>query len=200
MEGACRSSLSFRAAARFRSSVAAAAPLSFSQSHSRRQSPRQCPLPALWRHQPRGAQPVPATSPGQAKAVHLWLRQHRSVPAETTPHRRHKETPPPSASPPTLLSPKRLARALVKPAEAESDHAAAGLEAWLIEASSCGIAAVQTSAAGLEQDGAAVRAALRLPWSSGQAEGQINRLKLLKRQMYGRASLDLLRRRTLLAA
>ncbi len=45
-----------------------------------------------------------------------------------------------------------------------------------------------------------MRAALRLPWSSGQAEGQINRLKLLKRSMYGRAKLDLLRRRFLLAA
>jgi transposase len=45
-----------------------------------------------------------------------------------------------------------------------------------------------------------VRAALTLPWSSGQAEGQINRLKQLKRAMYGRASLDLLRRRLILAA
>jgi len=41
---------------------------------------------------------------------------------------------------------------------------------------------------------------LRLGWSSGQAEGQITRLKLIKRQMYGRASFDLLRRRILLAA
>jgi len=68
------------------------------------------------------------------------------------------------------------------------------------DARSCGVPAVTTFAAGLEQDGAAVRAALTMPWSSGQAEGQINRLKLLKRQMYGRANLDLLRRRTLLAA
>ncbi len=60
--------------------------------------------------------------------------------------------------------------------------------------------AIQTFAAGLEQDGAAVRAALTEPWSSGQAEGQVNRLKLLKRQSYGRASFDLLRRRVLLAA
>jgi transposase len=45
-----------------------------------------------------------------------------------------------------------------------------------------------------------VRAALTLPWSNGQAEGQINRLKLLKRTMYGRAGLDLLRRRFILAA
>ena len=44
------------------------------------------------------------------------------------------------------------------------------------------------------------RAALTAPWSSGQAEGHITRLKLIKRQMYGRASFDLLRRRILLAA
>ncbi len=47
---------------------------------------------------------------------------------------------------------------------------------------------------------AAVRAALTLPWSNGQAEGQINRLKLLKRQNYGRASFNLLRQRILMAA
>ena len=54
--------------------------------------------------------------------------------------------------------------------------------------------------AGLEQDGAAIRSALTTPWSSGQAEGQITRLKLIKRQMYGRAGFDLLRRRVLIAA
>lgn len=50
------------------------------------------------------------------------------------------------------------------------------------------------------QDEAAVKAALTLPWSSGQAEGQVNKLKLIKRQMYGRASFDPLRRRVPLAA
>jgi transposase len=39
-----------------------------------------------------------------------------------------------------------------------------------------------------------------MPWSSGQAEGQINKLKLIKRQMYGRGNFDLIRRRVLLAA
>ena len=43
-------------------------------------------------------------------------------------------------------------------------------------------------------------AALTLPWSSGQTEGHITKLKLIKRQMYGRANFDLLRRRVLLAA
>ena len=67
-------------------------------------------------------------------------------------------------------------------------------------ARACGVAAIETFAAGLEQDGAAVRAALTESWSSGQAEGQVNRLKLLKRQSYGRAGFDLLRRRVLLTA
>jgi transposase len=44
----------------------------------------------------------------------------------------------------------------------------------------------------------AVKAGLTLPWSTGPVEGQINRLKMLKRQMYGRANIDLLRQRVLL--
>lgn len=71
---------------------------------------------------------------------------------------------------------------------------------WLHEAQSCGIPALETFATGLRQDEAAVKAALTMVWSSGQAEGQINRLKFIKRQMYGRANFDLLRRRVLLAA
>ena len=55
-------------------------------------------------------------------------------------------------------------------------------------------------AAGLRRDEAAVRAALRLPWSNGQVEGQVHRLKLVKRQMYGRAKFDLLRARVLASA
>lgn len=50
---------------------------------------------------------------------------------------------------------------------------------------------------GLQQDVDAIRAALSLEWSNGQVEGQINRLKLIKRQMYGRAGFELLRRRVL---
>ena len=75
----------------------------------------------------------------------------------------------------------------------------AELDAWLADARMCGASAIATFAAGLETDSAAVRAAVTRSWSSGQAEGQINRLKLLKRQSYGRASFDLLRRRVLMA-
>ncbi len=73
-------------------------------------------------------------------------------------------------------------------------------DAWLADARDCSVRAVATFAAGLEHDGAAVRAALTLPWSNGQTEGQVTKLKLLKRSMYGRAKLDLLRQRLLLAA
>lgn len=70
-------------------------------------------------------------------------------------------------------------------------------DAWLADAAASGIRAVQTFALGLAADGAAVRAALATPWSNAQAEGQIARLKLIKRQSYGRAGFDLLRRRIL---
>jgi hypothetical protein len=74
------------------------------------------------------------------------------------------------------------------------------LEAWLEDAKRSGVAAVTTFAAGLRQDGAAVRAALTTAWSSGQTEGQVGKLKMLKRQTFGRSGFDLLRRRVLLAA
>lgn len=54
--------------------------------------------------------------------------------------------------------------------------------------------------AGLRRDLAAVQAALDLPWTTSPAEGQINRLKMLKRTMYGRAGFPLLRARVLHAA
>ena len=76
----------------------------------------------------------------------------------------------------------------------------AAFDVWLDEALTSDVRTVEMFARGLEQDGAAVRAALMTPWSNGQTEGQITKLKLLKRQLYGRANFDLLRRRVLLAA
>lgn len=71
---------------------------------------------------------------------------------------------------------------------------------WLGDAAAAGVSAIITFAAGLRQDSQALRAALATPWSNGQSEGQITKVKLLKRQMYGRANFDLLRRRVLLAS
>jgi transposase len=71
----------------------------------------------------------------------------------------------------------------------------ASLDPWLQRASASTVEAIQRFAAGLYEDYAAVKAGVPLPWSTGPVEGHINRLKMLKRQMFGRARLDLLSRR-----
>jgi len=73
------------------------------------------------------------------------------------------------------------------------------LQSWIETVLISGLPDLKRFATGLHQD-AAVRAACELPYSNGQTEGQVTRLKLLKRQMYGRAKLDLLRQRVLHAA
>jgi transposase len=71
-------------------------------------------------------------------------------------------------------------------------------DSWLTRARAPNVAKeMRGFADGLLEDEAAVKAALNLPWSNGQVEGQVNRLKTIERQMYGRASFDLLRRRLL---
>jgi transposase len=85
-------------------------------------------------------------------------------------------------------------RKMVRHREAED------FDGWLEHALSCGVKDFETFAMGLKREQSAVEAALTLPYSNGQTEGQINRLKLIKRSMYGRASFDLLRQRVLGAA
>ncbi len=76
----------------------------------------------------------------------------------------------------------------------------AQLDPWLARAAESPLVPLQRFANGLRDDYDAVKAGVTLPWSNGPVEGHINRLKTLKRQMFGRASLDLLQRRFLLAA
>lgn len=71
------------------------------------------------------------------------------------------------------------------------------LDPWLALVAASKLRDLENFAAGIERDKAAVVAALRMEWSNGQVEGQVNRLKMLKRQMYGRAKFDLLRKRIL---
>jgi len=66
------------------------------------------------------------------------------------------------------------------------------LDPWIEEAEA---SLVASFANGITRDRAAVRAAIISPWSNGQTEGQFTRLKLVKRQMYGRAKIDLLQAR-----
>lgn len=68
---------------------------------------------------------------------------------------------------------------------------------WLERAKGCPSQELQRFALGLESELSAVQAAFTEPWSTAQVEGQIPRLKLIKRQGYGRANLDLLRLRML---
>jgi transposase len=72
-----------------------------------------------------------------------------------------------------------------------------GLDDWLTSACACDIAELVSFVSGVRRDYAAVAAGLSMTWSQGQTEGQVNRLKLLKRQSYGRANFDLLRRQML---
>ena len=74
------------------------------------------------------------------------------------------------------------------------------LDPWLKAAQDGPVAGLRRFAKRLLADEGAVRAPVTLGWSNGQTEGQINRLKMLKRQMFGRAGLDLIERRFLLAA
>ncbi len=71
------------------------------------------------------------------------------------------------------------------------------LDKWLKDATNSNIKPLKSFAKGLKGDLSAVTNALSLPWSQGQTEGQVNRLKLVKRSMYGRANFDLLRKRVL---
>lgn len=73
------------------------------------------------------------------------------------------------------------------------------LDEWLAASRRSGLPSFVGLANGIEGDRSAVEVALSLPWSSGPVEGQITRVKLIKRQGYGRAKLDLLRCRVLAA-
>jgi transposase len=74
------------------------------------------------------------------------------------------------------------------------------LDAWLIQAKHNGIIELKSFAQGIGRDYTAVRAAFSSQYSNGQVEGQVNRLKLIKRQLFGRATFDLLKQRVLHAA
>ena len=73
------------------------------------------------------------------------------------------------------------------------ERQAEALEGWLKRAKQSHVTELGSFVNGIRRDYAAVRAALCLPWSNGITEGHVNRLKFLKRQMFGRAHLDLLR-------
>jgi len=77
--------------------------------------------------------------------------------------------------------------------ERQGEH----LDVWLQQVEQRGVSELRSFAQGLQKDYDAVKAGLTLPWSQGPVEGHVHRLKLLKRQAYGRASFETLRKRVL---
>lgn len=77
-------------------------------------------------------------------------------------------------------------------------QAAQRLKTWLVQAKASTVVELERFAQGSGKDLSAVIGAVTSAWSNGQVEGQVTRVKLLKRQMYGRAKFDLLRARILL--
>ena len=74
------------------------------------------------------------------------------------------------------------------------------LDEWLCNCLALSQEALNQFVRGLRQDYPAVRQAFTSEWSNGQVEGQVNRLKTIKRQMYGRAGFELLRRRVVMTS
>ena len=73
------------------------------------------------------------------------------------------------------------------------------LESWASQAETSPVSELRGFSNGLRKDWAAVTAGLTVSYSSGAVEGHVNRIKMIKRQMYERAKPDLLRKRVLLA-
>ena len=144
------------------------------------------------------------------------------------PFRHGRPPPPPGPTPPTVrevtgwimrrpetLEPTeqtRLQQVLARcpQLDATSAHVAAfadimsglrgsRLDGWIAAIEADDLPGLGSFATGLRRDHQAVVNGLTLPYSSGAVEGNVNRIKMLKRQMYGRASFDLLRKRVLLA-
>lgn len=93
---------------------------------------------------------------------------------------------------PTLAEPLGLAGEFLEMARGREG---APLSDWLDRAERCGSGPLRTFAGSLRADEAAVAAGLTTKWSNGPVEGQVNRLKTIKRSMYGRAGFRLLRAR-----
>ena len=161
-----------------------------------------------WRLTPPPGTPTasPTPEPPSPRQVSWWLLewiepQHHPATAATPPTPpvgnrldRHALIQALCERCPAIQQAQRLGNAFIALVR---ERRAQDFAAWVSAVLSSGLAELLGFVSGLLMDKAAVMAALSLSWSNGQTEGQINRLKLIKRQMYGRAKLDLLRVRVL---
>jgi transposase len=97
---------------------------------------------------------------------------------------------------PELLSTRRLVQQFLRMVRTRGGR---NLEAWVGNVDRSGPPELKGFSRNLRRDWDAVQAGLTRTWSSGSVEGHVNKLKVIKRQMYGRARFDLLRKRVLLA-
>jgi len=79
------------------------------------------------------------------------------------------------------------------------DRSSGGLDSWISKAISSSIDELRGFAIGLKKDLKSIKNSFDLPWSNGPVEGNVNKIKTLKRQMYGRCSLSLFEKRLVLA-
>jgi transposase len=152
---------------------------------------------AALRRQAREGQPTPPSPPGltpQQAAGLLLLRPERRSAAEQAAVDQLSQLHPEFLAATTLLA--QFAQ-LIRERTGEAPRR---LAAWMDAAEQSDIAELTNFAIKLRQDAAAVQAGLTLSYSQGQTEGHVNKLKLIKRSMYGRAKFDLLRQRVLYAS
>lgn len=141
----------------------------------------------------RAARTAPPATPAPPKPRHVtsWIM---TKPENLNPDDRDKLTAITGHSPALA----NLAEHVRTFAEMMTSLAGAGLPEWIDKVlTGSDLPGLRSFANGLQRDLAAVTAGLTLPWSSGAVEGQVNRIKMIKRQMFGRAKFDLLRHRIL---
>ena len=152
-------------------------------------------LPTL-RVQDRPECPLPST-PASAKfspreVASILLKRERTPEEQSLLDRLVALSPP-------LETARQVAEGFVTLLRHRTPEAEPALAKWVAETKASSFSALAGFARGLEEDWSAVIAAFSLEWSNGPVEGAINRLKMIKRQMYGRANFDLLRKRVMLA-
>jgi len=163
---------------------------------------------------------------GSRMMVYRWIQLQREQPASTPAHMQEQANRASQSMAPRHLAwlflrdPKRLEKQekqtlslIRKTPNVETtyrlaqqltamikEHNSQPLETWLWDCQMSGISDLVTFAQGLEKEGSAFHAALTLPYSNGPVEGKINKLKYIKRSMYGRSGFPLLRQKVLKAA
>ncbi|MFI7033593.1 ISL3 family transposase [Microbispora rosea] len=143
-----------------------------------------------WRSQTTIALPPP--SPPTVRQATAWFLRH----PDTLDADEHQHLQTLTAACPALAALREHVRAF---AQMMMHLTGNGLEQWMKQVQADDLPELHSFVTGLRRDFDAAKAGLTLPHSSGKVEGHVNRVKMLKRQMYGRANPDLLRKRVLLA-